>query len=200
MAFSKTKSVVDPISEAEQKVADLVQQITAAKAAFEQAEAAATTAVLAGKDVDEAVDAAGKAAAKLRAFERAKTQADETVVALRKAKLAADNAARREQAVAKLREVRDEAIDLRRTLVPLINRVRELVAFHDNTSRADFGRGVLYPLFSQLNATLLTPDIIREDADGIAAIIERNNDGVGLADDLATRVVDLKPQPIDRVE
>ena len=83
MAFLK-KSSADPIAEAEKQVSDLAAQIEQAKQAAEKADAAATSAVLAGKNVDAAVAAAGKATALLRALESAKIATDAKVVELRR--------------------------------------------------------------------------------------------------------------------
>jgi hypothetical protein len=200
MAFAK-RQPTDEIATAEQKVIDLTAQISAAKSALEAAEAAATAAALSGQGLDEAVSVAAQASAKLRAFERAKAETDDKVVALRAAKLTADNAARRAEAVTKLHQLRDEAAALRRDLLPLVNRLRELVLYHDGTSRNDFGRGTLRPLLDPINAVLLAPDIIKDDADGLATTIAQGDNGVvGLADELSGRVLNYSPQPLPPVE
>lgn len=187
MAFSKTKPA-DPISEAEQKVADLVQKIIAAKSAFETAEAAATAAALSGDGLDEAVSVAAQASAKLRAFERAKTQADDKVVELRAAKVAADNAAKREQAVAKLYEWRDEAIEVRAKLVPLVEKLGHLCRCHDLVVQ-EYSRGALSPFFDSFNGTLRAPDVAQQDFAGLADLISRAELD---ADSLAARTLSYR--------
>jgi hypothetical protein len=195
MAFLK-KSSADPIAEAEKQVADLVQKIAATRTELDRAEAAATASAFSGDGLDDAVTTASKAQLMLRAFERAKAQADDRVVALRQAKLDADNAARREQAVAKLHQLRDEAIDVRRKLIPLVNKVRELSVAHDSVVQ-EYARSALRPLLDPVNAALLAPDAAREGFSGLSDLIARND---GEADSLATRVLRFQPPVLTPVE
>lgn len=95
-----------------------------------------------------------------------------------------------------MHQLRDEAIDVRRKLLPLVNKVRELCVAHDATIQ-EYARSVLRPLLDPMNAVLLAPDVAREDFSGLSDLIARNDVE---ADNLATRVLNYTPQPLAPVE
>jgi hypothetical protein len=125
MVFKKQS--VDPIAEAEQQVADLAKQIEQAKQAAEKADAAATSAVLAGKDVDAAVSAAGKTTALLRALEAAKTATNERVVALRRQHAETESLETRQAAKPVMVAIADQLDGIEAEVTPLLARYSELV-------------------------------------------------------------------------
>src|SRR5258708_4760285 len=108
MAFRKTPIIADEIAEAEHQVGDLTARIEDARLAAERAEVNATSAVLAGKDVDGAVSASAQASAMLRALEAARATTNDKVVVLRKQHAEEESLATRQAAQPLMYAMADE--------------------------------------------------------------------------------------------
>jgi hypothetical protein len=146
----------DAVATAESKVIDLESKIVAAKESLAHVKATAENAVLNNVDVDAAVSVSALASAKLEALAGAKSRADAEVAAARERLAGAERKERRDEAATKVRAWKQDAIELREKLLPLVREVRDLAVRHDGVG-AGFANRPICAMVDPALASLYLP-------------------------------------------